>query len=93
MNYALLVVSLITLMISAGCIETRPPEITKCVIINKETAECSSRNDIKDKPTEKMRGYTCLSPKDVGETNAYLLKLLDELDAAARDAIKTLGNQ
>lgn len=89
MNYAVRLVSLITLMIfSSGCPQVRPPVTEKCSIINKETAECVSRNDIKDKPIKKMRGYVCMSPDDIAESNAYLQKLLEELNQVAVDAMR-----
>lgn len=62
-----------------ACEKLTPPELTHCSIINRTTAECVRGPEIYDKPIREMRGFTCMSPEDVGDAKTYLLKVLDRL--------------
>lgn len=73
MNYAkLAVIFLVTLALSS-C--QTAPKITICNIINKDIADCRPGDKKKDRYDEEiklMRGYFCVSPKDVGALKKYI---------------------
>ena len=73
-HYVLLLAALV---ITSGCQTLTPPSLTRCSIINRSTAECVSKTEIKDKRLSRMLGYMCFSPRDVGEAQKYLQDLVD----------------
>lgn len=67
-------------LVLSGC-ATRPPDITPCSIVNVDVAECTPTDpdeDIFDKDLVEMLGYTCLSPKDLGEIKRFIREVTEE---------------
>ena len=62
---------------------TQPPTPDLCSIVNFDTAQCTPTDDRKeeyDLGVDKMLGYTCMSPDDVGDLKKYIKYLLRKVE-------------
>lgn len=77
----MLLVALTVILSSVGCVTAPKPDL--CTIVNYVEAQCTPTDPEKqeyDKLLKDMLGYTCLSPKDLGDMKKYIRNLMERLD-------------